>query len=103
LSVKNKEAIYDAEIAPHMQAIIDICKREHIAMIASFDIPHDGEPDMVCTSIVPDESGNPERHVRANRAIEGDSDAAPMRIMTRAGNGAAIRDEIHLGSVLEEF
>jgi len=95
--MKNKEAIYDAEIASHMQAIIDVCKREHITMIASFDIPSDGDPDLCCTSLVPDENGNPERHRRAHRAIKGGSDVAPLRITARAGNGAVIRDEIHLG------
>ena len=31
----DKEAVYDAEIAPLMQQIIDICKREEIPFMAS--------------------------------------------------------------------
>ena len=95
--MKNKETIYDNEIAPHMQAIIEVCKREQIAMIASFDIPNYDDPDLCCTSMVPDENGNPERHRRAHRAIEGGSDVSPMRITTRNSDGSVVRDEVVLG------
>lgn len=57
----NKEEIYDSQISPLMLQIIEICKAQGIAMIASFNIAHDGEgPDgedcssLTCTSHLPD-------------------------------------------------
>ncbi len=38
----NKEQVYDDQISPLMLQIIDICKAKGIAMMASFDIAHDG-------------------------------------------------------------
>ena len=39
----NKEQAYDSLISPLMLQIIGICKDQGIAMMASFDIAHDGE------------------------------------------------------------
>ena len=57
----NKEEIYDDQISPLMQQIIGICRSNGIAMIASFNISHDGEgPNgedcsrLTCTSHLPD-------------------------------------------------
>ena len=57
----NKEQIYDSEISPLMQQIIDSCRDKGIAMFSSFNIAHDGEgPDgqdcssLTCTSHLPD-------------------------------------------------
>lgn len=62
----NKEEIYDAQISPLMLQIIEICKSKGIAMIASFDIGHDGEgpngedcTGLLCSSLTPDGDGNP--------------------------------------------
>lgn len=41
----NHEAIYDAEIAPLMAQIIDICQKNHIPMVASFNFAHGRNPD----------------------------------------------------------
>lgn len=56
----NKEEIYDDQISPLMQNIIGICREHGIAMIASFNIAHDGEgPNgedcsrLTCTSHLP--------------------------------------------------
>jgi hypothetical protein len=95
--MKDKEAIYDAEIAPLMTQILEVCKREQIAMIASFDIPNDDDPELACTSMVPDEDGNPERHQHAHRIINGGSLTPPMRITTRGAGGAVVRDEVIMG------
>lgn len=46
----DKEAIYDAEIAPLMTQIIDICKKNSINMIASFAIKHDEGGHFLCSS-----------------------------------------------------
>lgn len=60
----NKEEIYDHQISPLMQKIIGICREYGIAMIASFNIGHDGEgPNgedcslLTCTSHLPDGEG----------------------------------------------
>lgn len=57
----NKEDVYDNQISPLILQIIGICKTQGIAMIASFNIAHDGEgPDgqdcsrLTCTSHLPD-------------------------------------------------
>lgn len=62
----NKEEIYDSQISPLMLQIIEICKAEGIAMIASFDIGHDGVgpngedcTGLLCSSLTPDDKGNP--------------------------------------------
>ncbi len=90
----NKEEVYDSEISPHIAAILDICKREHIAMIASFAIPTDADPDLSCTSMLPDENGNPREHQIAERAIRGLSVMLPMRIATRSKDGRIISEEV---------
>lgn len=60
----NKENVYDDQISPPMQNIIGICRQHGIAMIASFNIAHDGEgPNgedcsrLTCTSHLPDGDG----------------------------------------------
>ncbi|WP_439885801.1 hypothetical protein ACTACK_12815 [Pseudomonas syringae] len=62
----NKEQVYDEQISPLMQQIIEVCKEKGIAMIASFDIAHDGiGPDgedcsgLLCSSLLPDGDGKP--------------------------------------------
>jgi hypothetical protein len=57
----NKEDVYDNQLSPLILQIIGICKAQGIAMIASFNIAHDGEgPDgedcssLTCTSHLPD-------------------------------------------------
>lgn len=42
----SKESVYDAEIAPLMTQILEICKREKIALIADFGL----NEDLHCTS-----------------------------------------------------
>lgn len=74
----NKENIYDEKISPLMQSIIGICSEHGIAMIASFNIAHDGEgPNgedcsrLTCTSHLPDGEGSfDERFSKAAVAIQ---------------------------------
>ncbi|RUS41938.1 hypothetical protein [Cohnella sp. AR92] len=51
----DKEAIYDAEIAPLMAQIIAICKREELPFAAQFYLKEEredtGEP-MYCTTVI---------------------------------------------------
>lgn len=46
----NKEQIYDEKISPLMADIIDVCKQNKIAFVASFAIPNDEDNDLRCTS-----------------------------------------------------
>lgn len=54
-----KEAVYDAEINPLMAQIIAICKRERIAMVASFAVPNETDADLFCTTSLLDTSHEP--------------------------------------------
>jgi hypothetical protein len=53
----NKEQIYDAQISPLMTQIITICKAGGISMLAHFDISHDADLGLGCTTSLPDETG----------------------------------------------
>ena len=77
----NKEQIYDAHIHGLMAQVIDICKTHGIAMFATFNIPNDDDPDMACTTQLPDETGElPERILECARA--GGTLGAPMLMLT---------------------
>jgi hypothetical protein len=79
--VKNKEAIYDAEIYELMDKVLKICQREGIAMVASFAISSDEDPDLMVTSLIKDETGHlPEHLLRAYRAIRGEEAIMAMII-----------------------
>lgn len=75
----NKEQIYDSQINPLMAQIIEICKANQIAMLATFDIPNEEDADLACTSHLPDETGKlPERIAACVRAAKaGHSSVAP--------------------------
>jgi hypothetical protein len=49
MAIKDNEAVYDNEIAPLMQRIIDICKRHEIPMAATFEYA----PDLFCSTAIP--------------------------------------------------
>lgn len=55
----SKESVYDNEISPLMAKILEICKREKIAMVAQFSTPNDEDPDLLCTSALLDKEYNP--------------------------------------------
>jgi len=46
----SKEEVYDSEINPLMLKIIEICKREKIALLANFQLSGKGEEDLKCTT-----------------------------------------------------
>ncbi|CAG8864141.1 hypothetical protein [Pseudomonas fluorescens] len=95
----NKEQIYDDQISPLMQQIIGICKDKGIAVVASFDIAHDGEgpngedcSSLVCSTHLPDGEGNfNERFDKANQIIRRghESHSSPvMHITTEHADGS---------------
>lgn len=54
----NKEQIYDDQISGLMAQIIDICKANKIAVVASFAVPNDEDPDLLCSTILLQEDTN---------------------------------------------
>ena len=95
----NKEEIYDSQISPLMQQIIQVCKDSGIAMQASFDIAHDGEgpngedcSSLTCTTNLPDGDGKfNERFAKANAIVrQGHASHAPpvMHITTEHADGS---------------
>ena len=93
--MKDKEAIYDAEISPLMIKIIEVCKREGVCMICSFDIGNDGDPTLNCLSRTPDENDEvSEHHANAYQAIRGESHAPAMKITTVRADGSVASQEV---------
>tara|TARA_R110000744_G_scaffold107393_2_gene203914 strand:- start:1133 stop:1411 length:279 start_codon:yes stop_codon:yes gene_type:complete len=60
----NKEEIYDSEISPLMAKIIETCNANNIAMLMSFSIPTEDEPDLECTTALLGDEMNPPEHLR---------------------------------------
>lgn len=91
----NKEEIYDEQISPLMQKIIAICRENGIAMIASYDIAHDGEgpngedcSQLICNTLLPDGDGKPNKlFSQANAFIQRRGSAAPMMLTIEHGDG----------------
>ena len=91
----NKEQVYDAKISPLMQQIIGICQEHGIAMMASFDIAHDGQgpngedcSSLTCSTLLPNENGEHNKlFVQANAHIRRGGRPAPMMITTDHGDG----------------
>lgn len=92
----NKEQIYDDQISPLMRQIIGICQEHGIAMMASFDIAHDGEgpngedcSSLTCNTLLPDGDGNPNKlFAQANAHIRRGGRPAPMMLTTDHGDGS---------------
>lgn len=47
-----REKVYDAEIAPLMKRIAEVCQRNGIPMVATFDISRRGQPGLACSTVV---------------------------------------------------
>lgn len=86
----NKEEIYDSQVFPLMQQIIQICKDSGIAMLADFAIPTEEDEGLRCTSIIPDETGNNEQlQLNAYEHIRRGGSSAPAMMTTTHGDGRA--------------
>jgi len=82
----NKEEIYDNKISPLMVQILEICKENNIAMLMSFSIPTDEDPDLQCTSALLSDEMNPPKELRqALRVIRNETPAS--MITTRNEDG----------------
>jgi hypothetical protein len=64
------EAVYDAELAPLMTQIIEICKRHKMPMIASFAYAcEDADNVRLCTTALPRDGWQPNSFKAAFAAI----------------------------------
>lgn len=92
---RNKEQVYDEEISPLMQKIIQICRENGIAALTSFNIGHDGEgpngedcTDLTCTTHLPDgDDGFDPRYNAAVRTIQVRHHTAVMHMTVGHGDG----------------
>ena len=83
----NKEAIYDSEISPLIAKVIGICKQHKIAMIMSFAIPTDDDPDLSCsTALLSDEYEPQSGQIKAFDAMM-PRQASPSMITARDKGG----------------
>lgn len=80
----NKEEAYDRRLAPLVAEIIEICKEHKIAMLASWYIPTEEEPDLCCsTALLGGDYDTPESYHVAYRAIRhGGSQSLAMTLTT---------------------
>ena len=94
----NKEQVYDEQISPLMQQIIAVARQHGIAMVASFDIGHDGEgpngedcSHLTCNTLLPDGNGesNPV-FAQANALIRRHACPAPMMVTTTKPDGSKV-------------
>ena len=84
----NKEKIYDEQISPLMSQVIDICKKNNIAMLMTFSIPTEDDPDLACTTAILDDESKPtESMVKAYNIIMGRASGG-MMITTRRQDGS---------------
>jgi hypothetical protein len=50
--MRTKEQVYDEDIAPLMGRILEICKENKIALVASFHCPNDANDGLFCSSVL---------------------------------------------------
>lgn len=55
-----REEIYDAQIAPLMGQILEICKTNKIPMLADFDLASEEDDGLKCTSALLDKAWEPD-------------------------------------------
>lgn len=55
----SKERVYDKQISPLMAEIIKVCHDNKIAMLCSFALPSENDPDLFCTTALLTEEFDP--------------------------------------------
>jgi len=84
------EAVYDAEIAPLMAQIIDICKKHNLPMCAEFLYKNDDEEgEQYCTSYVgvPKAVGVSDHMEELWKIIQPRRSAPPLDLTVRNADG----------------
>ena len=93
-----KEEVYDAEVYPLMDKIIKICKKNKIAMVATFHTPNDDDPDLLCsTALTTKEFDPPEKYCKMVVMLMGNESRSTTKLTTRDKDGKIIAQEIILG------
>lgn len=73
MATRNTEKIYDEQIMPLVEAIIDICRKHEICMVVDFSLVNEDEKDLSCTSAYRGHNGKlPERQAIAIAALLSD-------------------------------
>ena len=93
------EGVYDDEIAPLMRQIIDICKREGLPMVATFQYANDHASDegSLCSTALPIRPFEScETIVAANALIRRGGSPPAMEITTRSQDGSLLSSEVIL-------
>ncbi|MCP1124529.1 hypothetical protein NKR74_14655 [Bacillus sp. 3103sda1] len=74
MNMYDKEKVYDDEIAPLMQQILEICKREELPMVAQFylaeESPYsDAVQPLYCSSVIVPGKRNEEEGIQQLQSI----------------------------------
>jgi hypothetical protein len=91
----NKEQIYDEQINPLLQQIINICQKHGIAMIADFAIPTEENKGLHVMTALGDETGRPPLpQLLAFRIIQGEFDimAIPHTQDSETESSTSVKD-----------
>lgn len=86
--MKNKEEIYDDEISGLMTQIIAICKREKIAMVASFSIPTPEDEHLVCFTALLELESKPPQALLDARDVLRPKEPPVMHMTITKGDGS---------------
>lgn len=90
-----KEQVYDEQIFPLMAQILEICEARKIAMVASFAIPNDEDPDLCCSSALTTAEYEPPEYLKAAvRVISGSARGAGVMLRTEHADGSQTLTEV---------
>jgi hypothetical protein len=89
----DKETIYDTEIFPLMDKIIDICHKNKIAMLCHFEIPSEQDPTLAVTTLLGNENGVPSHLVRVRAFLMAGSILHDHELIQRDDGGFIISDK----------
>jgi len=83
-----REEIYDAQIAPLMAQILEICKANKIPMLADFDLACEADDGLKCTSYLLETEWNPgSEMLRAKDCLLRRDQVDPVMITCDHGDG----------------
>lgn len=86
---KTKENIYDEQISPLMQQVIDICREHKIAMVFSAHLPDEEQDSLYCTTLLPGDNDEPNPKFTATaKMIRGDRPSIGLGIRTTHADGS---------------
>lgn len=103
--MKDKEQVYDEQVAPLMTEIIRICEEHKIAMLADFFIPTPEDPELRCTTaLLKDEHEPTKEQLRAFEILRPDQSVRMTRTTLYNQDGSVASRVLfaHLGGAGEE-